>query len=309
MTSPILPSFYFLVIKGLANVLYSYHDEVEIQKSFLDAFLKGEDTYGWSTPGKVPPVTITLRKGNVGFNNALAESAYTKRTETAWPLPHTQYTKYFLTSEKELSTTPSVEPEEVKLTYHALGSIDNFQGLRFETKPFEKQTEITGHVTAHLNVSMTPDSSEDDGLDKDIDLFLTLRHFDPSGEEVLYTGTAGDGVPLTKGWLRCSMRKVHETNPRHRSYLMHREYLSTDVEQVKAREVYAVDIEIWPTNVVVEKGGKIMIEVASGDTQGCGVFQHCSEVDRPRWKFMGHNHVHFGSGLENYVTLPIINTE
>ncbi|KFY20313.1 hypothetical protein V491_03816 [Pseudogymnoascus sp. VKM F-3775] len=300
---------YLRFITGRHDLPFYYHDEVEIQKSFLDAFLKGQDSYGWSTPGKVPPVTITLRKGNVGFNDAVAESAYTKRTETAWPLPHTKYTKYFLTSEKELSTTPSVETEEVKLTYHALGSIDNFQGLRFETKPFEKQTEITGHVTAHLNVSMTPDLSEDAGLEKDIDLFLTLRHFDPSGEELLYTGTAGDGVPLTKGWLRCSMRKIHETNARHRSYLMHREYLSTDVEEVKAKEVYAVDVEIWPTNVVVEKGGKIMLEVASGDTQGCGVFQHNSEADRPKWKFMGHNHVHFSRELENYVTLPIINTE
>jgi hypothetical protein len=28
--------------------------------------------------------------------------------------------------------------------------------------------------------------------------------------------------------------------------------------------------------------------------------------DRPKSKFAGANHVHFGEGLENYVTLPII---
>jgi hypothetical protein len=45
-------------------------------------------------------------------------------------------------------------------------------------------------------------------------------------------------------------------------------------------QVYGVDIELWPTNVVVEKGGSIALEVASGDTQGCSVFQHNSETDR-----------------------------
>jgi predicted acyl esterase len=77
---------------------------------------------------------------------------------------------------------------------------------------------------------------------------------------------------------------------------------------VKAEEVYEVDIEIWPTSVVVETGGKIVLEVASGDTQGCGVFQHDSELDRPRTRFSGQNHVHFGRGIENYVTLPIISS-
>lgn len=251
-------------------------------------------------------MTITIRKGNLGYNDEVAESSYVKRVETAWPLPDTQYIKYFLTYEKKLITSKEPDNRESRLTYDALGSLNNFQGLCFETRPFHEETEITGHVTAHLNVSMTPDASESPGLEKDIDLFLTLRHNDPSGREVLYTGTAGDGVPLAKGWLRCSMRKIHDNHPRHRSYLPHREYLSTDVEYVKAEEIYGVDVEIWPTNVVVEKGGKIVLEVASGDTQGCGQFQHDSKIDRPRWKFAGRNHLHFGVGTVNYVTLPII---
>ena len=280
---------------------------MEIQKSFLDAFLKDEDKYGWSIPGKVPPVTITLRQGNVGFNNPAAESAFKKRTELAWPLPDTQYTKYFLTPEKELTVAGRKEIRDVKLTYKALGSIDNFQGFNFQTDPFTEETEITGHIVAHLNVSMTPEVLDDTELEKDIDIFLTLRYIDPSGKEVLFTGTAGDGVPLTKGWLRCSMRKVNEEHPRHRSYLPHREYLSTDVDQVKPEDIYAVDVEVWPTNVVVEIGGKLILEVTSGDTQGCGVFQHNSEVDRPKRKFAGQNHIHFGRQMENYIVLPIIN--
>ena len=279
---------------------------MEIQKSFLDAFLKGQDTYGWSVPGQVSPVTITLRKGNVGFNDPVAECLYPKRVESAWPLTGTQYTKYFLTVEKGLTTVAPNDENEGELTYEALGSIDNFQGVRFETGPFEKETEITGHVNAHLNISMEPDADQDANSEKDIDLFLTLRYIEPSGMEVLYTGTAGDGVPLTKGWLRCSMRKVNAKHPRHRTYLPHREYYSTDVEQIRPREVYGVDVEIWPTNVIVERGAKIVLEVASGDTQGCGIFQHDSELDRPSSRFSGRNILHFGGGIVNYVVLPII---
>jgi len=126
---------------------------------------------------------------------------------------------------------------------------------------------------------MTPDSLAT-SPEKEIDLFLTLRYISPSGKEVFYTGTAGDPVPLTKGWLRASLRKIASEHPRNSPYQPYREYRSTDVQEVKPDTVYAVDVEIWPTNVVAEKGGRIVLEVSSGDTQGSGIFTHTSEVDR-----------------------------
>lgn len=267
---------YLRFITGRHDLPFYYKEEVEIQKSFLDAFLKGDDRVGWSEPGKVAPVTVTLRKGNVGFNDAKAEKAYAKREETAWPIPRTQYTNFYLHPDQSLSKTkPSAE--ESKVSYKALGRIDHPEFVSFSTPAFEEETEITGHIVARLNVSVTAETGV---VEPDIDLFVTLRNIDPSGKEVFYTGTAGDGVPLCKGWLRVSSRKVHEENPRHRPYLPHREYLSTDVQPVKADQVYSVDVEVWPTNVVVDKGGKLVFEVSSGDTQGCGIFQHVSEVDR-----------------------------
>ncbi|CAJ2507688.1 Uu.00g088740.m01.CDS01 [Anthostomella pinea] len=293
---------YLRFITGRHDLPFYYHDEVELQKSFLDAFLKGDDRVGWSKPGKVSPVTVTLRKGNVGFNDAEKEKTYPKREEEAWPIPRTKYTNYYLTSDESLVTSKqSSEPKQV--SYPALGTLDKPQAVQFTTPPFEEETEITGHITAHLNVSLTP---EEVAREKDIDLFLTLRHLNASGKEIYYTGTAGDPVPICKGWLRVSMRKVHEENPKHRSWLPHREYFSTDVQEVKPGEVYGVDIELWPSNVIVDKGNQIVFEVASGDTQGSGIFQHNSATDRYPAKFAGQNHIHFGEGLENYVTLPVI---
>ncbi|KAF3770722.1 hypothetical protein M406DRAFT_59624 [Cryphonectria parasitica EP155] len=291
---------YLRFITGRHDLPFYYHDEVEVQKSFLDAFLKGEDRVGWSIPGKVAPVTLTLRKGNVGYNDADKEKTYPKREEKAWPLPDTEYTKYYLTHEQALTTSKPPGEELQKLTYRALGTLDNPALVQFTTAPFEKETEITGHPLAHLCVSATGPP------ETDIDIFVTIRHLDASGQEIFYTGTAGDPVPLCKGWLRVSLAKVHSEHPNHKSWLPHREYLSTDVQPVETSQTYEVDVEIWPTNVIVDKGSMLVFEVSSGDTQGCGTFQHSSEVDRPESKFGGDNHILFGTGFDNYLTLPVI---
>lgn len=267
---------YLRCITGRHDLPFYYSEEVEIQRSFLDAFLKGEDRVGWSVKGKVPMVDMVLRKGDVGFNDAAAEKQFKRRTENEWPIARTQYTNYYLTPSNELTT--SKPTQKAKLGYRALGTLDKPEYIHFTTPAFEQETEITGHIVAHLNVSLTQDNTGP--TPSDIDLFLTLRHISPEGKEVLYTGTAGDPIPLVKGWLRVSMRKTHPENYKHRPYLPHREYLSTDVRPVIPGEIYSVDVEIWPTNVVVEKGAKLVFEVSSGDTQGTGMFSHNDPVDR-----------------------------
>ncbi|KAJ4115171.1 hypothetical protein NW765_011806 [Fusarium oxysporum] len=294
---------YLRLITGRHDLPFYYEEEVEIQRSFLDAFLKGEDRVGWSQEGKVAPVSLVLRKGNVGFNDAEKEKAYPRREESEWPIARTQYKKLFLTPEQGLSWDEP-KTERKKITYKALGTLEKPEVVQFSTPAFEAETEITGHVVAHLNVSVSPDPSGP--TPSDIDLFVTLRHFDPSGQEVFYTGTAGDPVPLTKGWLRVSLRKVDREHPKHREWLPHRNYTSKDVQPVIQGEVYAVDIEVWPTNVVVDKGGKLVFEVSSGDTQGSGIFLHNDPVDRSPEVFQGSNHIHFGPRQQNYITLPVI---
>lgn len=267
-------------ITGRHDLPFYYPEEVEIQKSFLDAFLKGQDTKGW-TRGDVPAVSLCLRKGDVGFNNPTGERTFKRREEQEWPIARTVYTKYFLHKDGSLRTSDE-DKESGELSYKALGSIENPQLIQFTTAPFEAETEITGHIVAHLSVSLTrlEGAIADFGERRDIDLFLTLRHISPEGNEVFYTGSSGDNVPVTKGWLRVSLRKINELHPRNRPYLPYREYLSTDVQPVRDGQVYEVDVEMWPTNVVVEKDGKLIFEVSSGDTQGCGLFKHTSKVDR-----------------------------
>ncbi|KAK5152785.1 hypothetical protein LTR04_006321 [Oleoguttula sp. CCFEE 6159] len=280
------------------NTVNKFRDDLYYASKEYDS-----DRVGWSIQGKIPAVDLVLRKGDVGVNDAAAEQKYTRREEAEWPIARTRYTRFFLTPDQKLTTLELASDTRRKLSYKALGTVENPQLLQFSTEPFAAEAEITGHIVAHLNVSMSPDPSGP--TPTDIDLFVTLRHILPEGKEVHYTGTAGDPVPLAKGWLRVSLRRTNPDHPKHRPWLPHRDYTSTDILPVIPGEVYAVDIEVWPTNVVVEIGSKIVFEVSSGDTQGCGIFRH-DPSDRSEQKLRGSNHIHFGPKSLNYVTLPII---
>lgn len=133
---------------------------------------------------------------------------------------------------------------------------------------------------------------------------FTLTH--ESFNLVFYTGTAGDPVPIVKGWLRASLRKVDEQHPKHKKYLPYRHYFSNDVQPLELGKVYTLDVEIWPTNVVIAEGGKLVVEIAGQDTQGSGYFTHNHLEDRPESKFKGCNRLHFGEGMDNYLLAPVI---
>ncbi|CUM55110.1 uncharacterized protein AC631_03446 [Debaryomyces fabryi] len=292
---------YLRTIVGRHDLPFYYKENVAMQKSFLDAFLKGEDRDGWST-GKMPKVEILLRKGNVGYNNPTGEKKFSTRIENEWPISRTQYTKYYLASDRSLSPNQSGKVETTSMSYKTLSTLESPDAIQFITQPFEKEVEITGHITSQLNISV----DDEDVSPSDIDIFVTLRHLDKDSKEILYTGTAGDPVPLCKGYLRVSHRKIQESHPWNRPYLPYRTYASADSLEVKPENVYTVIVEIWPTNVVLEVGDKLVFEVSGGDTQGCDRFQHNHPQDRNEKKLGRTNRIHFDSTYENYVILPII---
>ena len=104
---------YLRCITGRHDLPFYAAEEVEVQKSFLDAFLKGQDVAGWSVPGKLPPVDICVRVGNPGFNDPKAElAAFPRRKENEWPIARTVYRKFYLDAAGKLTTK---EPSENKV--------------------------------------------------------------------------------------------------------------------------------------------------------------------------------------------------
>lgn len=226
---------------------------------------------------KVPAVNVLVRKGNPGYNSTEAERTFQTRDESEWPLRRTKYTDFNLMPDRSMSIGGKAQ-EETTLEYEALTG----EPISFATAPFEQETEICGHITANLVMGVSTGSGGQ-AAPKDLDVMVTLRHFDASGQEVYYTGnnhlglhvktsfgndvwltgTAGDNVPLCKGFLRASLRKIDTSNPRHRDYLPYRRYSSEDEELLEADKPYDLLVEVWPTSVVVSKGGRLVFEVIS----------------------------------------------
>ena len=169
--------------------------------------------------------------------------------------------------------------------------------------------------------------SKGDAIPSEMDIFLTIRHYGVDGKEskcspclrfrvcgsqvlnrqtVFYTGTTGEPVPVVKGWLRLSLRKVNNRAAGHEDFLPHREYLSTDVDKPVVGQMYPEDVEIWPTNVIVGKGHKLALQIAAHDTQGSGLFEHTHPEDRPRSLLAGLNCIHVGPKEQSWLTLPIV---
>jgi uncharacterized protein len=268
---------------------YSNYGE-SLQRRFFGHFLKGEDT-GWD---KQPRVSLNIRRPG---------EVFTLRAENEWPLARTQWTKFYLhPDDRSLSETPP--KQAATLSYDTTGD-----GLTFLTAPMTQEMEITGPVAARLTVSS--DTS-------DADLFLVLRVFDPEGKEVVFIGSNDPRTPVGLGWLRASHRKLdHERSRPYRPWHTHdEEWPLTPGEPVE------LDIEIWPTCIVVPPGYRIGLSVRGKDYEydgtdaalphaaypmrGVGPFTHTDPHDRPPQIFGGVNILHFGERQAPHVLLPVI---
>ncbi|MFQ5830420.1 MAG: CocE/NonD family hydrolase C-terminal non-catalytic domain-containing protein, partial [Candidatus Methylomirabilia bacterium] len=141
----------------------------------------------------------------------------------------------------------------------------------------------------------------------------------PDGEEVVFQGALDPHTPIAQGWLRASHRKLDpELSTEYCPYHTHDE-----LQPLTPGEVVELDVEIWPTSIVVPAGYRIALTVRGKDYQyagasggglatmknefkGCGPFLHDDPRDRPPEIFGGKNALHVGPDLAAYVLVPII---
>ncbi len=263
---------------------------VDLQRRFFGHFLKGENT-GWE---QQPKVALNIRRPGEKF---------TLHAENEWPLARTQWTRFYLQPD-DRSLSRDQSNGEAALSYQTTSD-----GLTFLTPPMTQEMEITGPVAAKLFVSS--DTS-------DADLFLVLRVFDPAGKEVVFIGSNDPRTPVGLGWLRASHRKLDQQRT-----LPYRPWHTHDEEQpLTPGEPVELDIEIWPTCIVVPPGYRVGLSVRGKDYEydgtdaalphatypmkGVGPFTHTDPRDRPPEIFGGVNTLHFGASRAPYLLLPII---
>jgi predicted acyl esterase len=246
-----------------------------MQKRFFDRFLQGLDN-GWDNE---PRVQISIRRPDGAF----------RRMEQEFPLSRTRWTRYYLDA-LHRSIAQRNPASETTVSYEALGD-----GVDFSTAPFERETEFCGFVTARLWASSST---------TDMDIFATLRVFDPAGKEITFAG-AHETTTMAKGWLRVSHRKIDPNLSRpFRVYHAHDE-----VQKLVPGDFYPVDVEIWPTSMVFPKGYRLVLTVQGRDFEFPGMpgrMLHNHALDRPAEEFGGVNAIRTGGAYESYVLMPLI---
>lgn len=281
----------WLEIHGDAHWVDFYTDRgVALQKRFFGHYLKGEEN-GWE---QTPRVLLRVRQADGTFND---------RSENEWPLARTDWTRYHLTAGHELE--PSASAEAGSIDYEADGD-----GSTFLTSPFAEETEITGPLAARLFISSET---------ADADLFLIVRLFDESDDEVTFMGALDPNTPIAHGWLRASHRAVDPGKS-----LPHRPYHTHDREDpLLPGQIYPVDIEIWPTCIVIPAGYRLGLSVRGNDYRyegelsdfarkfhyagrGVGPFKHADPIDRPADVFSGRVTIHVGGETDSFLLVPII---
>jgi uncharacterized protein len=266
---------------------------VNLQKRFFAHFLKGENN-GWE---RQPKVLLNVRHPGEKF---------VQRAENEWPLARTRWTRYYLDlAERTLSL--NAPGGKSTLEYDARGD-----GITFSTPPLKQPVEITGPSALKLFLSSST---------QDADVFAVLRVFDPRGREVVFQGALDPHTPIAQGWLRASHRRLDpELSLPYRPYHTH-----DAIEPLAPGNAVELDVEIWPTCIVVPAGHRIALTVRGKDyvydgpgatlsnmknvMRGCGPFVHDDPADRPESTFGGKVTLHAGVDRQPYVLLPVIPNE
>ncbi|OMD45707.1 acyl esterase [Paenibacillus borealis] len=265
----------------------------ELQKKFLDYWLKGIDT-GIT---REPKVKLAIPRGG---------NSYTWRYENEYPLKRTQWTRFYLDAsskllsvelpqaksqlcyggDKERESRHWAEPFMVKAFSR---EENNSKRILFETAPFENETEILGPIKLRLWASSTTD---------DMDIFVSLRNIDPLGNEVVNSGALTDQFPISQGWLRASLRKTDDQiSAEYKPY-----YSFDEIQKLIPGEVYPLDIEIWDSAIVVAKGNRLLLEIGSQNQSGCALLTQTAD-DRV-WE--ADVTLYTGDEFDSYLLLPII---
>jgi uncharacterized protein len=283
----------WLEIHGRQHWTEFYSDYgIAVQRRFFDHFLKGLDN-GWD---RQPPVMLRIRTVDGGFID---------RTETEWPIARTRWTTWHLDpGAGTLRSTPATSSSRA-----SFAALDD-PGLTMTTAPMTADTEITGPVAATLFISSTT---------TDADIFAVLRVFDPNGDEVVLQGAVDPHTPIGMGWLRASHRELDPAlSTPWRPWHTH-----TNPQPLTPGETYRLDVEIWPTSIIVPAGYRIGLTIRGTDYEydgpaaqlshfkgshlkGVGIYTHADPTHRPAHIYGGTTTLHTGPDHPATLLLPVI---
>lgn len=211
----------------------------ELMLAWYDHFLKGTDN-GVSTDPKVDYYLMGANRW---------------KSARSWPLPETQWTRYYLGRERSLSTVAPVGSQDPdRYVYDPANPVPSLGGhsccsaesgpigpydqtpteqrsdvLVYSSDPLATDTEVTGPVTVNLWAASSA---------VDTDFTAKLLVVKPDGE----------AINLNNGILRAAFRDS-----------------LSDPRPIEPGKPYRYTIAIWPTSYLFAAGDRIRVEISSSD--------------------------------------------
>lgn len=241
---------------------------IDVHMRWFDHWLKGIDTGIMEEP----PIALSI----AGINRW--------RYEREWPLPQTNWTKYYLRCWEGLSTEPeeySDEPDAfMQQPLHLSLKRD---GVTYQTPPLEEDLTVVGPGALYFYASIDQ---------PDTNWIVKIWDIDEKGEEVLSLGTV---------YLKASHREIDPEKSRpYAPWHPH-----THAEEIKPGEIYEYAIELLPLGNVFKAGHRIKLGIYS--------MEHAKDPD-----MLLHYHPHVCSSLttvhkiyrdlqhQSYLLLPVV---
>src|ERR1700688_2728109 len=233
----------------LERPFHQHHDEII---RWYDHWLKGQNTGIMDEP----PVRYWLMGANEW------------RTGTDWPLPETQWTKYYLSHWETLSTDPprplselgAAAREPDVFTQMPVTRTTKIERLRYMTDPLPRDVIVVGPVTLTLYAAIDQEDTNWIVVLKDVGPDVSVRTAREGERNVPSSLSERE---LTRGWLKASYRALDETRskpwePFHR--------LTRDaVAPVTPGDVVEYKIQILATANQFKAGHRICLDITCMD--------------------------------------------
>ena len=259
-------------------------------KRFFDHYLKGQNN-GWENTPRVRMAILDPGgedKVNIPY--------------PAWPIPSTHYTRLYLEGSSH-SLSRDSQPKATEVSYQAKDGQTEF------TYRFDKDTQVTGYLKAHLWVEAKDNDEQD--------IFILVEKLDSNGKLLVPAETSARQYfpippPGAGGRLRVSMRAGDEKLST--SYLPVPSLRRAD--PVPAGKAVAVDIAILPESLVFHRGEQLRLLIAghefvTGEPSGgsvAGVTPPLRTLPPLPTKNSGTEIVRAGGSFDSYLQIPVVDS-
>ena len=231
----------------LERPFHTMHSEI---LRWYDHWLKGIDTGVMDEP----PVRYWLMGANEW------------RTGADWPLPETQWTKFYLNSWERLQVHPFVPASaEEELPPDAFVQMPPTQTnkvakLRYLTEPLPHDIVMVGPAVLNLYAAIDQDDTNWFAILKDVGPDVSVRTVREGEREIPENLAERE---LTRGWLKASHRALDAA--RSKPWRPWHPLTRSAQKKIVPGEISEYNIEIMATANLFRRGHRICLEIASAD--------------------------------------------